>query len=193
MVKLLQAAEAARGGNLEKSSWVIRRLEAIHSLLPTLLPEKKLDLLRKDILHSSREHESDEAAHALREKKRAVVTQIKDLAGVVHRFHELAARLPPEDEAYQRAEANYRAAIEAIRGLDTEWLTGLVLELEALMEDLEDPSGAIQSQLDQFIANVRTALNRLVLEIRARQRASAAASNQRPPAPPANGASAPPP
>ena len=186
-----QAAEAARGGNLEKSSWVIRRLEAIHSLLPTLLPEKKLDLLRKDILHSSRAHESEEAAGALREKKRAVVTQIKDLAGVVHRFHELAARLPPEDEAYRRAEANYRAAIEVIRGLDTEWLTGLVLELEALMEDLEDPSGAIQSQLDQFIANVRTALNRLVLEIRARQRASAAASNQRPPAPPANGASPP--
>ncbi len=174
----VQGAAAAREGNAEVAGWVVRRLEAIHTLLPTLLPSDRLAELRTEILHSEQEHETAEAARELLERKREVAAKIKNLAGVVHRFHELAARLPPEDEAYRRAEENYRRAVEEIRGLNTEWLTGLVLQLETLLDDLDDPAGQIQNKLDQFIGNVRTALNRLCLEIRSHRQ-----KNTRPPDP----------
>jgi len=188
-----QAAEAARRGEVERSAWVIRRLEAIHSLLPSLLPVTQLEAYRADILRCNREHESEEAARALREKKRQVIAKIKELAGAVHRFHELVAHGAPRDAVFARAEADYQAALAEIRSLNTEWLTGLVLELESLVEDLEDPDGVMQSQLDQFIANVRTALNRLCLEIRAWQRGRGATAAT-PPRPAAGeGTAAPPP
>ena len=165
-----RGADAARAGDLETAGWIARRLDAIHTLLPSLLTEQQVAALREQIDRSGAEHENEEAARELTERKHAVATRIRHLAGVVQRFHDIANRLPPEHNAYRRAEANYRHALDEIRGLDTEWLTGLVLELETLLDDLDDPTGRMHDQLDQFIANVRTALNRLCLEIRARQR-----------------------
>ncbi|MCK4342085.1 MAG: hypothetical protein KAY37_10225 [Phycisphaerae bacterium] len=177
-----KGAAAARAGNPETANWVIKRLQAIHTLLPTLLPEERLEALRAEISRRGQEHETEEAARELLDRKKEVAAKIKNLAGVVHRFHQLAARLSPADEAYRRAEANYRRAVEEIRGLDTEWLTGLVLQLETLLDDLDDPSGQRQNRLDQFIAQVRAALNRLCREIRAHQQAKQARpGNQRPP------------
>lgn len=126
-------------------------------------------MLRAEIHRGGHEHETQEAAREFAARQQEVVARIKNLAGIVYRFHQLAERLPPTDNAYRRAELNYRQALAEIRTLDTEWLTGLVLQLEALLDDLDDPTGQMQTQLDQFIFNVRTALNRLCLEIRARQ------------------------
>jgi hypothetical protein len=179
-----QGAEAARTGNWETAGWVRRRLEAIHQLLPNLLPQRQLEQLRRQIEQSDQEHESAEAARELLENERAVAARIKRLAGIIHRYHKLVERLGPADPACQRAEENYRQAVDEIRGLDTEWLTGLVLHLETLIEDLDDPEGTVQNQLDQFIASVRSALNRVCLEIRAHRRKN----SPRPDAPPAGNA-----
>lgn len=165
-----QAAAAARDGDDQTAAWLMRRLDAIHALLPNVLTAVQLERLRSEIHRGGQEHESEEAARALRERKLEVAAKIKSLAGIIQRFHEVAGRLPPEHNAYRRAELNYRQAVEEIRGMNTEWLTSLVLELETLLDDLDDPSGQMQSQLDQFITQVRTALNRLCLEIRAHRK-----------------------
>lgn len=162
-----RAKAAARAGDEETAHWVIRRLQAINALLPNLLPEAELDRLRAQITQSVDQHETEEVAQELTQRQQQVLNHIKDLAGSIHRFHQLADRLPHDDPAYQRAEANYRRAVAEIRGMDTEWLTGLLLHLETLLEDLDDPAGEMQNQLDAFIASVRDALNRLCLEIRA--------------------------
>ena len=172
-----QAAAAAESGDEKTAEWVRRRLEAINMLLPNLLSSQEREKLDAEISRSSQAHDTQETTRELTERQRGVAAKIKDLAGVIHRFHEIAKRLPPSDNAYRRAELNYRRAVEEIRGLNTDWLTGLVLQLETLLEDLDDPSGTMQSQLDRFIGNVRTALNGLCLEIRAWQAKG-------PPAPP---------
>ncbi len=163
-----QAARAAQDGDDATAAWLRRRLHAIHALLPNLLPADRLAALEAAIAQSSTVHEAREATRELLQVERDVAAKIRNLAGIIQRFHEIAARLPPEDNAYRRAALNYRHAVEEIRGMDTEWLTGLVLRLETLLGDLDDPSGKIQTQLDHFVENVRTALNRLCLEIRAR-------------------------
>jgi hypothetical protein len=165
-----RAAVAARTGDLETSGWVLRRLEAIHALLPKLLTTEQLERHRAQITRSGVEHDTEEATHELRERKKKIVRRIKRLAHAVQSFHHLSTRLPPEDKAYKRAAAEYEQAVKEIRGLDTEWLTGLVLELETLLDDLDDPNGHQQNLLDEFIANVRNALNRLCLEIRNHRR-----------------------
>lgn len=179
-----RAAAAAREGDEQTASWVTRRLLAIHTLLPNLLPAAELEKLQAQIAQSSKAREDQELQREFIERQREVALKIKNLAGIIHRFHELAGKLAPAHEAYRRAELNYRQAVAEIRGMDTEWLSGLVLHLETLMEDLDDPTGKVQNQLDQFINNVRTALNRLCLEIRARQAKRPASGT--PPAPPAS-------
>jgi hypothetical protein len=176
-----QGMTAARTGDEQTAAWVVRRLYAIHAVLPSLLDKKRLAELVAQVNAGSEMHEEAEAAQHLRARELEVAGQIRSLAGVIHRFHEVAARVAPTDEAYRRAEANYRQAVARIRGLDTEWLTGLLLQLETLIADLDDPRGERQDQLDRFIASVRTALNRLRMEIRA---------HGQPPPPPAGSGNA---
>jgi DNA repair exonuclease SbcCD ATPase subunit len=186
-----QGAAAARDGDEMTAAWVGRRLQAINTLLPNLLPPQELEKLQATISQSTTAREALEVQRDLLERQREVAFKIKNLAGIIHRFHELAGKLPPEHEAYRRAELNYRRAVEEIRGMDTEWLSGLVLQLETLLDDLEDPTGQIQNQLDRFIGSVRTALNRLCLEIRARHAKRPPAAQ--PPEPPPASEGVPPP
>jgi hypothetical protein len=176
-----RGAEAARTGDQVTAAWIMRRLQAIHKLLPSLLPAPELEPLNRLITQQSAEHETQETREEFFGRQLQITTQIKRLAGIVHSFHQLESRLSPTDEAYQRAEANYRRALADVRNLNTDWLSGLVLELEALLDDLEDPGGEMQSQLDKFIGSVRTSLNRLCLEIRGHQRGPAAPGSNPPP------------
>lgn len=166
-----RGATAALAGDHETGAWVVRRLEAIHRLLPMLLPSDHLDRLRSEIMLRASEHERYQATQQIRQRKHEVITQIRELAAVVHHFHQISQHAQMGDPEYDRAEMTYREALETIRSLNTDWLTGLVLELETLLEELDDPSGEHHNQLDRFILNVRTALNRLCLEIRAHQQA----------------------
>ncbi len=164
-----RGASAALAGDHETGAWVVRRLEAIHRLLPVLLPSAKVDGMRAEIMRRASEHEQYQTAQQIRQRKHEVIAQIRELAAAVHHFHQIAAHVLPPDPAYLRAERTYNDALTKIRELNTDWLSSLVLELEALLDELDDPGGALHSQLDQFISNVRTALNRLCLEIRARR------------------------
>ncbi len=174
-----QARAAAGEGDHKTATWVIRRLHAIHALLPTLLPAAILDELQGEIDESGHQHEMREALQELRQREQSVVVRIKDLAGVIHRFHEITTRQPRDEAACQRAAVNYQRAVAEIREMDTDWLAGLILELETLLEDLDDPAGQMQNKLDQFIRSVRSALNRLRCEVRSIQ-----AGIRRPASPP---------
>ncbi len=168
-----QGATAARTGDQVTASWVLRRLQAVHTVLPNLLPEPELAALSETITRSGTEHDLQEVRTEFLGRQREIATRIKLLTGVVHTFHQLSLRLPPTDDAYRHAEAAYRRALDEIRTLNTDWLSGLVLQLESLLDDLDDPTGEMQSQCDKFIASVRTAVNRLCLEIRAFQKPKA--------------------
>ncbi|MEW6249477.1 MAG: hypothetical protein AB1716_02440 [Planctomycetota bacterium] len=182
-----QGAAAAQAGDTVRAAWVVRRLQAVHRLLPNLLPHERLTALVGTIERSGEVHETQEAARELLDRQRAIAAKVRELAGVIHRFHELAQKLPPEHNAYRRAELSYKRALNEIRQMDTAWLTSLMLELETLLDDLDDPTGELHTQFDQFIARVRTALNRLCLEIRAHQRRpSSGPGATPPPAPPPN-------
>lgn len=185
-----QATAAAAAGDEKTAAWIIRRLHAIHALLPTLLSVERLEELRAQITQSSQQHESQEIVEELMGREREVVAEIKNLAGIIHRFHQLALHLPPGDQRLRRAEINYRRAVQRIRELDTDWLASLILQLETLLDDLDDPGSAAHNKLDQFIVNVRTALNRLRLEIRAIHSRRGTSPNK-PPEPPSDGAAPP--
>ncbi len=174
----LRGAEGALEGDERTAAWVIRRLHAIHTLLPNLLPLTEFKGLREQITRSSVTHESEEAARELIERQQEVMRKIKHLASAIHRFHEVSRRYARESNTYRRAELNYQAALQDIRSMDTDWLTSLVIELEGLLEDLDDPGEQMQSRLDGFIATVRDALNRLCREVRAHQK-SARRTNSR--------------
>ena len=165
-----QAVDAAREGDQKTASWLLKRLRAIHALTPVLLPQERFETLREQVLESGRAQEHREALREVISREREVATQIKQAGGVIYRFHKVARKLPPESDEYKRAEAAYQEAVDEVRKRDTEWLTGLLLELETYFEDLNDPAGKAQEQLDRFIGTVRSALNQLRLVIRAVQR-----------------------
>ncbi len=190
-------SRAARTGDQKKAAWILRRLEAVHTLLPHLLPGSRLEELRSVITRSGTEHDANEATRELLARQRLVANHIRNLAGIIHRYHELAHQVPRDEQAYAAAEANYRHAVQEIRALDTDWLAGLIVKLETILDDLDDPA-PMQTQLDQFIANVRTALNRLRAEIRTIQAGQSAPgkapqAGAPPPMPPPDPASRPPP
>ncbi|MFH1746934.1 MAG: hypothetical protein ABIG44_07800 [Planctomycetota bacterium] len=171
-----QAAQAARDGEQKTASWLLRRLRAIHALTPVLLSAERFEKLRQEIERCGEEHEHRAAVRELITRERAVAVEIKRAGGAIYRFHKLAREGQPGSEEYKRAETAYREAVSQVRAQDTEWLTGLLLELETYIEDLNDPKGQAQVQLDRFIGTVRGALTQLRREIRAIQTERAAAS-----------------
>lgn len=179
-----QGVSAATAGDGRTASWIVRRLQAIHTLLPTLLPYEKLTGLLAAIEQGGVDQEAAEVTEELLEREREVAAEIKNLAGIVHRYHELQARGGRNEAAFERVEDLYHRAVARIRAMDTDWLAGLMLQLETLLEDLDDPSGQLHTKLEHFIASVRDALNRLRAEVRSIQ----AESLQRPNTPPTTGA-----
>ncbi|HOO18476.1 MAG TPA: hypothetical protein PLU99_15395 [Phycisphaerae bacterium] len=162
-----QAVEAARRGEPKTADWLLRRLRAIHALTPVLLSAERFEAIAQQIQRVSQKHAQREARAALIARERAVADRIKRAGAAIYRFHKASAELPPESEEYQRAEAAYNAAVEEVRSLDTDWLTGLLLDLETYLDDLHDPEGRTEMQLDRFIGTVRVALRQLRQEIRA--------------------------
>jgi hypothetical protein len=162
-----RAIEAAKRGEPKVADWLLRRLRAIHALTPVLLSAEKYEEFREAIERVGQKHARREARAALIARERAVADRIKRAGAAIYRFHRATAELPCDSEEYQRAESAYRAAVKEVRGLDTDWLTGLLLDLETYLDDLHDPDGRTEMQLDRFVGTVRTALTQLRREIRA--------------------------
>jgi len=164
-----RAAQAAQEGNTEEATWLMRRLRAIHALTPALLPTDRFEALRHQVKTCGKKAEHREALHDLIRRERDVADQIKRAGAAIYRFHQVAQTAAPGTDEYERAAAAYEAAVAEVRALDTEWLTGLLLELETYLEDLDDPEGRAVAQLDRFIGTVRNALTQLRRVIRALQ------------------------
>jgi len=160
-----RAAEAASSGDSKTANWLLRRLRAIHALTPTLLSAERFEVLRQTIEQSGRKHEHREALRELVARERAVADRIKRIGAAIYRFHRACAKLTPNSDEYRRAETAYREAVAEVRSLDDNWLSGLLLELETYLEDLDDPRGRAEVQLDRFIGTVRTALSQLRKEV----------------------------
>jgi hypothetical protein len=168
-----QAVDAARRGDQKTASWTLRRMSAVHEMRPMLLPADRFAVLREQIIRAGAEHDHDEALRALASRERAVAAEIKKLGEVVDRYHKAARQLPHDDARYLRIRAQYERAVAEIRSHDTEWLAELMIELDALLDDLEDASGQAETQVDRFITSVRTALHGLRGEIQTIQREQA--------------------
>lgn len=165
-----QAVDAARSGDQKTAAWTLRRMSAVHEMRPMLLPVDRFAVLREQIVRAGAEHDQHEALRALATRERAVAAEIKKLGEVVDRYHKAAQQLPHDDSRYLRIQAQYERAVAEIRSHDAEWLAELMIELDALVEDLQDTSGQAETQVDRFITSVRTALHRLRKEIQAIQR-----------------------
>ncbi len=163
-----RAAQAAQEGNTEEATWLMRRLRAIHALTPALLPTDRFEALRHQVKTCGKKAEHREALHDLIRRERDVADQIKRRAPPSIAF----TRSPRRRRRNRRVRARRRSLCGRGRGggaLDTEWLTGLLLELETYLEDLDDPEGRAVAQLDRFIGTVRNALTQLRRVIRALQ------------------------
>jgi len=160
-----QASAAACSGDAQTAAWTLRRLGAINAVYPLLLPAERLQALRDEISHGGDEHAHREAAKALIARERAVAAEIEELAGVIRRFRRLVRRRPHDDDAYLRAHQDYLRAMTELRSHDTEWLAALILDLEALLEDVDDESGRAHEQINRFLSSVRGGLLQLRREI----------------------------
>ena len=160
------AVESAARGDHARATQCLQRLSTIHATRPLLLPDERFEQIRQQILDASQRHERQMVARELLAREKAVLEELRHLAGAIRRFHTIARSVPHDDPAYRQAEAAYREALRQIRSHDAEWLANLVLELDDLLEDLHDPTGRAQQQVDQFLRKVRKSLQQLHAELR---------------------------
>lgn len=171
------AVQSASRGDHARATQCLQRLSTIHATRPHLLPEDRFEQIREQILEAGRRHEQQEVAKELIARERAVIEEIRHLASAIKRFHKVARSVPHDDPAYKKAEEAYREALRQIRSHDAEWLAHLVLELDDLLEDLHDPTGRAQQQVDRFIAKVRESLKQLHAELRRAGRPTSSAGS----------------
>ena len=168
-----EGKSAATHGQQERALWIARRLSAVHSLLPSVLPTGAYQDLHESIQRGLRNYETHQVAERILNEERSIAAEIKQLGGVIHRFHRLSRSAAPDDPVFEHAKAEYLEAVRLVRSRDEDWLADLMLELDALLEDLDDESGRAGEQVDRFLENVRNALVHLRREIHAVQREQA--------------------
>jgi len=171
-----QGAAAAKGGDQKTAAWVIRRLSAVHTLLPAVLPAQMFEELTSAITSSGESFEQQEMARELIERERKIRKDIQRLGAIVHRFHNAATRDSDDPELKRSIEAKYRDAVREVRAYDDEWLADLMIELDCLLQDLHDPSGKADEHVGRFVDNVRNALNHIRRDIRTIQKERSAPS-----------------
>ena len=121
------------------------------------MTDQQFARIRNEITQGGEDHEHREAARLLVRRERAVASQIKRLADVVHEFHLVSRRVAHDSDTFRRCERKYQAAVRAVRSHDSEWLAGLILELDAFLDELHDRSGRSEAQVDRFLSSVRRA------------------------------------
>jgi hypothetical protein len=164
-----QAIAAARSGDHETVARRLRQLSSLHASRPLLLPGGKFDAIRKRITEASADAEHRAAAEELVARERAVAAEMKKLATIIHQFHVASRRVPHEGPLWAAAEATYRRAVQEVHSRDTEWLAELILELDTYLDEIHDPTGRAEAQVDRFLTSVRAALAQMQGEIRAIQ------------------------
>ncbi len=167
------ALAAAERGDHETAAKALRRLSSIHASQPLVLPEPRFRELREKLSDSGARHEHREAARALVDRERSVAAEIRSIAEGVHRFHETVRRHDCTEAEFVAAERTYRSVVSQVRTHDQDWLTHLMLELDDMLEELHDTTGRAETQVNRFLASVRSAIQQVRSEVREITRAQA--------------------
>jgi hypothetical protein len=69
-------------------------------------------------------------------------------------------------EEFRKAEATYLRAIQEVRTYDTEWFSGVVLELADLLAEWIVPPLGAEGQIDRFLDGVSAGLDSIRAEMR---------------------------
>jgi hypothetical protein len=162
-----QAVSASRDGSEQDLARSMRRLTAIHAAHPRLLDEPGLEDVRRDVANAADERRQHQlTTKNLLERERAITAEIKTLAAAVRDFHRVACTVPDTSEEFRKAEATYLRAIQKVRTYDTEWFSGVVLELADLMAEWTVPPLEAEGQIDRFLDSISAGLDRIRAEMR---------------------------
>jgi len=170
-----QATEAISRGDQKNAAWVLRRLSAIHTLLPAVLPEPRLSALRETVLQFSERHERHETARRLVVREQKIGARIKRLRAAIHEYHERMRQGSGDDTEWKRCTEEYRRAAAELRSCDDEWLADLMIELDVLLDEMHGDRQRAEAQVDSFVSNVRLALRQARQELREIEQQQAAA------------------
>jgi hypothetical protein len=162
-----EAVAAARRGDAEAAAKLMCHLSAIHAAHPRLLDELGLEDVRRDVANAADERSQHQlTTHELLGRERAITAEIKKLAAAVRDFHQVACSVPDTSEEFRKAEATYLRAIQEVRTYDTEWFSGVVLELADLLADWTLPPQGAEGQIDRFLDSISTGLDSIRAEMR---------------------------
>lgn len=161
-----QAVAASRAGSEQNLARAMRRLLAIHAAHPTLLDEKRLDVIRAAVADAAEaRHQHQATTRKLLERERAIAADLRGLAAAVHQFHRVACTMPSTSAAFHEAEAAYIRTIQQVRACDTEWFSGVVLELADLLAEWTLPPLEAEGQVDRFLDGITAGLESIRAEM----------------------------
>lgn len=162
-----KAASASRKGKAEDLALSMRRLTAIQAAHPRLLDESGMEDIRRDVAQAADERRQHrETTKTILERERAITTEIKALATVVRDFKQLACTVPATTDAFRAAETKYLRTIETVRTYDTEWFSGVVLEMADLLAEWTVPPLGAEGQIDRFLDSITSGLDRIRADMR---------------------------
>ena len=162
-----QAVSASRAGSKQDLARLMRRLTAIHVAHPRLLDEPGLEDVRRDVSVAADERRQDRrTTQELLVRQRAIAAEIKKLAATIHEFHRVACAAPDTSEEFRAAEATYLRTIQKVRTYDTDWFSGVVLELADLLAQWTVPPLGAEGQIDRFLDGISAGLAGIRAEMR---------------------------
>ncbi len=161
-----QAVAAARKGSEQGVARSMRRLTAIHAAHPILLDDPGLEGVRRDVANAADERRQHERSiQKLLERERAITAEIKTLAAAVRDFHQVACTVADTTEEFREAEATYLRTIQRAKTYDTEWFSGVVLELADLLAEWTVPPLGAEGQIDRFLDSISAGLDSIRAEM----------------------------
>ena len=161
-----QAVSASRNASEQDLARSMRRLTAIHAAHPRLLDESGLEDIRRDVADAADERRQHQlTTKKLLERERAITAEIKTLAAAVRDFHQVACTGPDTSEEFRNAEATYLRAIQKVRTYDTEWFSGVILELADLLAEWTVPPLGAEGQIDRFLDSISAGLDSIRAEM----------------------------
>jgi len=162
-----QSVQASRNGDERDLARAMRHLLAVHAAHPILLDEAGLDEIRADVVRASNERRDHQATtRKLLKRERAIAAEIKKLAAAVHAFHRVARTVPDTSDEFRHAEAAYLRTIQRVRAYDTEWFSGVVLELADLLAEWTLPPLEADGQIARFLDGVQRGVECIRSEMR---------------------------
>ncbi|MHC5111616.1 MAG: hypothetical protein ACYTHJ_17260 [Planctomycetota bacterium] len=154
-----KAVSASRDGKEQQIARSMRRLTAIHAAHPGLLDEVGLEDVRRDVVNAADERRQHrDTTRKLVERERAIAAEIKALAAAVRDYHRVAWTAQDTSEEYVEAEERYRKTFKKVRTYDTDWFSGIILELADILAEWTVPPPGAEGQIDRFLDSISKGL-----------------------------------